>query len=239
MARFFGRLGYCEQLPEIRLDPSSSALRRALSEWLNGSDRQASDTAVIYYSGHGDSQASQHLCGNAAWASGRRDEPNGGSFLCASVRGLRLPSVTDGLREPHLKRRPPSRPYRSRTPLPGQAGVPSRGGPCARFVRNAGQLYDDVEDGASREGEEHDAHRGTGEVPPDGSAHRGGAVADQAHERGGSGWAARSAEGGYCSARVYPAAGVPVPRRRSRHRGRAGGVRWHAKEQRVCRRQRS
>ena len=58
MAGFFGQLGYCEQLPEVRLDPSSSALRRALSEWLNGTDRQASDTAVIYYSGHGDSQAS-------------------------------------------------------------------------------------------------------------------------------------------------------------------------------------
>src|SRR5690348_9113605 len=57
MAGFFGRLGYREQLPEVRLDPSSSALRTALSEWLNGSDRQASDTAVIYYSGHGDSQA--------------------------------------------------------------------------------------------------------------------------------------------------------------------------------------
>ncbi len=58
MVRFFRQLGYCEQLPEIRLDPSSGALRRELSEWLNGSDRQASDTAVIYYSGHGDSQAS-------------------------------------------------------------------------------------------------------------------------------------------------------------------------------------
>ena len=58
MAGFFEQLGYCEQLPEVRLDPSSSALRRALSEWLNGTDRQASDTAVIYYSGHGDSQAS-------------------------------------------------------------------------------------------------------------------------------------------------------------------------------------
>jgi WD40 repeat protein len=58
MVGFFGRLGYYEQLPEVRLDPSSTALRRALSEWLNGSDRQASDTAVIYYSGHGDSHAS-------------------------------------------------------------------------------------------------------------------------------------------------------------------------------------
>ena len=58
MVGFFERLGYCEQLPEVRLDPSSTALRRALSEWLNGPDRQASDTAVIYYSGHGDSQAS-------------------------------------------------------------------------------------------------------------------------------------------------------------------------------------
>lgn len=27
---FFGRLGYCEQLPEVRMDPSSTALRRAL-----------------------------------------------------------------------------------------------------------------------------------------------------------------------------------------------------------------
>jgi caspase domain-containing protein len=58
MIEFLGRFGYCEQLPEVRLDPSSSALRKAISEWLNGSDRQASDTAVIYYSGHGDSQAS-------------------------------------------------------------------------------------------------------------------------------------------------------------------------------------
>jgi WD40 repeat protein len=57
MAAFFGQRGYREQLAEVRLDPSSTALRRALSEWLNGSDRRASDTAVIYYSGHGDSQA--------------------------------------------------------------------------------------------------------------------------------------------------------------------------------------
>ncbi len=58
MAAFFGQLGYCEQLPEVRLDPRSGALRSALSEWLNGADRRDSDTAVIYYSGHGDSQAS-------------------------------------------------------------------------------------------------------------------------------------------------------------------------------------
>ena len=32
---------------------------------------------------------------------------------------------------------------------------------------------------------------------------------------GGSGWTARSAEGGYCSARVYPATGVPVAARKS------------------------
>ncbi len=50
-------------------------------------------------------------------------------------------------------------------------------------------------------------------------------------------WVSRN--GGYCSAHVYPAAGVHVPRRRSRRRGRAGRVRWHAREQRVCRRQRS
>jgi WD40 repeat protein len=58
VVEFFGRLGYEEQLPELRLDPTSTALRGALSEWLNGSDRQTSDTAVIYYSGHGDTQAS-------------------------------------------------------------------------------------------------------------------------------------------------------------------------------------
>ena len=58
ITRFFGGLGYREQLPEVRLDPSSSVLKSALSQWLKGSDRQASDTAVIYYSGHGDSQAS-------------------------------------------------------------------------------------------------------------------------------------------------------------------------------------
>lgn len=58
VVEFFRRLGYEEQLPEFRLDPTSKALRDALSEWLNGADRQASDTAVIYYSGHGDTQAS-------------------------------------------------------------------------------------------------------------------------------------------------------------------------------------
>jgi len=58
MAGFFGGLGYREELPEVRLDPSSSALRSALSEWLTGSVREASDTAVIYYSGHGDVHAS-------------------------------------------------------------------------------------------------------------------------------------------------------------------------------------
>ena len=58
ITRFFGSLGYREQLPDVRLDPSSNVLREALAEWLNSSERQASDTAVIYYSGHGDSQAS-------------------------------------------------------------------------------------------------------------------------------------------------------------------------------------
>ena len=58
MVGFFGRLGYAEQLGDVRLDPSSSVLRGALSEWLNSSDRGGADTAVIYYSGHGDSQAS-------------------------------------------------------------------------------------------------------------------------------------------------------------------------------------
>ena len=57
MVGFFGGLGYREQLPEVRLDPTSQALRSKLSEWLTGSDRQASDTAVIYYSGHGIVQA--------------------------------------------------------------------------------------------------------------------------------------------------------------------------------------
>ena len=55
---FFGRLGYRAQLPEVRHNPSSGVLRKALSHWLNDTDRRNSDTAVIYYSGHGDSQAS-------------------------------------------------------------------------------------------------------------------------------------------------------------------------------------
>ena len=57
ITEFFGRLGYREQLPEVRLDPTSSALRSALSDWLTGSDRQDSDTAVIYYTGHGSIEA--------------------------------------------------------------------------------------------------------------------------------------------------------------------------------------
>ena len=54
---FFRRLGYCEQLPEIRHDPSSATLRIALSDWLHAPDRNAADTVVIYYSGHGDIHA--------------------------------------------------------------------------------------------------------------------------------------------------------------------------------------
>jgi hypothetical protein len=54
-----------------------------------------------------------------------------------------------------------------------------------------------------------------------------------------SNWAARSAEGGYCSARVHPAAGVHVPGWHSRRWGRAGRVRWHARGQRVRRREQS
>lgn len=54
---FFSRVGYSEQLPEIRHDPSSAALRVALSGWLHASNRHAADTVVIYYSGHGDIQA--------------------------------------------------------------------------------------------------------------------------------------------------------------------------------------
>jgi WD40 repeat protein len=57
IAGFFAGLGYREQLLEVRLDPSSTALRSALSGWLNDEERHPSDTAVIYYSGHGDSHA--------------------------------------------------------------------------------------------------------------------------------------------------------------------------------------
>jgi len=57
MVGFFGGLGYREQLPEVRLDPTTQALRSKLSDWLTGSDRRPSDTAVIYYSGHGTVQA--------------------------------------------------------------------------------------------------------------------------------------------------------------------------------------
>ena len=62
MVGFFGGLGYREQLPEVRLDPTSPALRSELSDWLTGSDRQASDTAVIYYSGHGTSRQIPSIC---------------------------------------------------------------------------------------------------------------------------------------------------------------------------------
>ena len=57
MVDFFSQLGYNEQLPEVRHDPESTALRAALSRWLHAPDRRDSDTAVIYYSGHGDTQA--------------------------------------------------------------------------------------------------------------------------------------------------------------------------------------
>jgi len=52
------------------------------------------------------------------------------------------------------------------------------------------------------------------------------------------GWAAGSAEGGYCSARVYRAAGILAARRRSRHRGRAGRVHEYAAGRRVSGQQR-
>ncbi|WP_329484288.1 caspase family protein [Kribbella sp. NBC_01484] len=60
MVEFFTGQGYLEQLPELRHDPTSDALRALLGGWLNNDQRQASDTAVFYYSGHGDTDASFH-----------------------------------------------------------------------------------------------------------------------------------------------------------------------------------
>jgi WD40 repeat protein len=57
IAEFFSQFGYTEALGEVRLNPTSNELRTALSQWLNSTDRSTSDTAVIYYSGHGDSYA--------------------------------------------------------------------------------------------------------------------------------------------------------------------------------------
>ncbi|MEV6273350.1 caspase family protein [Kribbella sp. NPDC051936] len=52
--------GYVEQLPELRHDPTSDELRTSLDRWLNDAQRQDSDVAVFYYSGHGDTQANLH-----------------------------------------------------------------------------------------------------------------------------------------------------------------------------------
>jgi hypothetical protein len=56
IAEFFRQFGYREELDKIRLDPASGELRTALSRWLTSGERRVSDTAVIYYSGHGDIQ---------------------------------------------------------------------------------------------------------------------------------------------------------------------------------------
>ena len=60
MIEFFTGQGYLEQLPDLRHDPTSDALRTLLANWLNDQQRQDSDVAVVYYSGHGDTDAGFH-----------------------------------------------------------------------------------------------------------------------------------------------------------------------------------
>ena len=50
---FVRRLGYRRELEDIGRDPTSVDLRSTLSAWFSDRERDASDTIVLYYSGHG------------------------------------------------------------------------------------------------------------------------------------------------------------------------------------------
>jgi hypothetical protein len=54
---FCGQLGYTQVLAELGDNPTSQQLLGTLSAWLTDPARRADDLVVIYYSGHGDTQA--------------------------------------------------------------------------------------------------------------------------------------------------------------------------------------
>jgi len=60
IAGLFGLLGYHEVFPDLRDDPPPAIILDRLSTWLGEPRRSAEDLLVLYYSGHGDSQAGRH-----------------------------------------------------------------------------------------------------------------------------------------------------------------------------------
>ncbi len=60
VVQLFAGLGYFEQLTELRHDPTSGELQRALELWLRDDARSADDVAVFYYTGHGFTEGGVH-----------------------------------------------------------------------------------------------------------------------------------------------------------------------------------
>jgi WD40 repeat protein len=92
IVHFFTGEGYQEQLTELRLNPTSTDLRGAISLWLtDGQQRTKDDVAVIYYSGHGATQDPYHYLLTA-----ESDQAYEGTALSADffVRALGSPPKT-------------------------------------------------------------------------------------------------------------------------------------------------
>jgi len=51
---FTKKLGYSEDLKELRKNPTSIQLRNKLDQWLSSKERNCSDWIVLYYTGHGE-----------------------------------------------------------------------------------------------------------------------------------------------------------------------------------------
>jgi len=82
IANFFRAQNYQEELLSIRHDPTSSDFKRELGEWLANPSRLRSDTAVVYYSGHGENDGEIHylltadsMPGKYAWTAVQSDFP--------------------------------------------------------------------------------------------------------------------------------------------------------------------
>ena len=60
LVRIFTGFGYCEQLPDLRLNPERRTLLPALGKWLRDDARSEDDVVVIYYTGHGFKDGTVH-----------------------------------------------------------------------------------------------------------------------------------------------------------------------------------